>query len=212
MKSSSYRKRGSKNRQNKSAPILPPRLNLTPTLTHTFRYKCINGHKNLTIYAQDVLASLGGVGTGSTSIQPVASSAQIVRLRLYPAVAQTGSPDSISHNLSWSPEEGTSKDVLFDATYPNGVTIDKPITTRPVPKTLQSFWIDTSLSQGMFYTSAAQGSVLEITVRYTLAGAYGIPSARTTTGLTVLGSYYYPTLDVNTTGNWESCCNTHSIT
>jgi len=193
------------NRQNKAKPMgvdLPPKRDLVVALTHTFRYVYgSSSGSQITIYAQDIAYSLGAVSVGSTTLRSAVSSFRINRVQIWPGATATASQASPT-SIAWAPAQGEAKDVFTDETLPSGITVSRRTVLIPTRGTAQSFWADSSITQGWFQVVATEGSVMDLTVSYRLSGALPSFPSRSILTTSTVGVYYYPSLD--STGYWTS--------
>lgn len=194
------------NRRNKGASStmiqLPPKINLTPKITHTFRYT-LDASINLstTLTAKDIAFSFGGVATASNTLQSIVSSFKIDRISVWPASVASSDPGLNTTSLTWAPSDGLAQDIVNNDSIPLGVTVTRKDVLRPIKGTDQSFWATGAQSgQGWLSVVCPIGSILDLTCSYTISSSLTNFGTRTTTLTMTTGYYYYPSLDNSGTG------------
>lgn len=194
------------NRRNKGASStmiqLPPKINLTPKITHTFRYTLDATINNSTILtAKDIAFSFGGVATASNTLQSIVSSFKVDRISVWPASVASSDPGLNLTSITWAPSDGLAQDIVNNDSLPLGVTVTRKDVLRPIKGTDQSFWATGAQSgQGWLSVVCPIGSILDLTCSYTISSSLTNFGTRTTTLTLTPGYYYYPSLDNSGTG------------
>jgi hypothetical protein len=190
-KSKSIRKSKSKRRAG-AVDRLPPMLDVTPTCHHVFRYA--NSSASLvSVSVADMLGALGGVAITSTLFAPWASSFKIKSLRFWPA-------DSTSSNNTvdafWnSGTSGQVRDQEMIKSLPEGITETGCFVFRPPVRSLAADWFaaTATASANIFSVQAPAGSILDVSVTFTLSNTFQAGNITLTAGTG--GKIYYLALD-----------------
>jgi len=176
---------------------LPPSIQITPKLRHTFRfYQTVGGHTAVT--SNSVLAALGGVCYVANSlVKPMASSFKINKVTIYPAPNLSGTS---ACNIAWALATGTQiRDEEKDRTLPDGLTVSAPVSSKPPRGSLAAMW-QAGSTNSLFFTDALIGSVLDLDISFTLSNQFLTAGQSVVTG--TLGVIYYLYLDGSTSHNW----------
>jgi len=176
---------------------LPPRLDLTPRVTHTFRFIATAGASH-SYTVGNVLGALGTVGYNSTTTSSFCSSFKIEKVTVWPSVSAAGA----GATLSWTAgTAGQAPDELIDRSFPTGVTMTGAVLFVPPPQSLCGYWIDNALSSTttLWTMTLTAGSVVDLRVHYTNVGAMSGPVF--TVASASPGSVYYLALDGPSSNN-----------
>jgi len=171
---------------------LPPRLDLTPHVNHTYRFS-VTETGTYSITVQDVVGAIGGIGYSTTSVGSWASSFKIDRVTVWPSLSGTVATGA---SLSWAAGTvGQEEDKVIDRTYPSGVTVTGAVSFRPPKQTLAGFWLEAVDTDAftLWTMDLTSGSVLDLTVSYTLCGKFF--STGIVVASAVAGEPYYLALD-----------------
>jgi len=175
-----------------SIPDLPPRLQLTPHLNQVFRFKAGSEGSITPITVGNLISSMGAIASTTTSVHSVCSSVKVVSITAFPP-AGTASNSTVT--LSWQGgSSGQQDDELFDESIPEGITSTKSLKFVPPPKSLASFWIEsTQASDEVFTVDCPSGTILDVH----LMGAFSVAFAQVTTTVTsaTVGVLYFLPLD-----------------
>jgi len=169
---------------------LPPSLNLSANVRHTARFKVTTTGSYL-ITNEMILASLGGIGSSTTSVASWASAFKMDSVTVWPSPSLSAE-DSTS--LSWS--VGTAfqtPDEVLDLSLPEGVTVTRAIRFVPPKGSLAAFWLNDQTTTDVMLIKLVAGSVVDLNVNYRLSAAFGANSVTVATA--VAGAVYYLALD-----------------
>jgi len=186
----------------KGAASLPPILNVTPTLGHTFRFTNSANQVGVAITGAQLQGALGTIGTATNStVRPWASSVRIHRITIWPSA---GSNPPIAPGVEWGAISGALKDEGKYTGLPYGITQEKAIVSKPPKKSLCADWLSLTAMNvtTLFYVTAPAGSILDISVSFTLAAAF-VSSASISTATAAIGTIYYLSLDGNSSHIWS---------
>lgn len=193
---------GAKVGSGKGGMSLPPEIDLTVAGRHRFRFQAGAASViNSVSYAN--LCNMLQVGTGAHLLQGIISSVRLRSVTIWPALS-TSTTDTVA--LEWSAAGEFFKDELKNRTLPEGQTQTGAVRFTPPKKSVASFWSTTS-NNILFYITAPSGSVCDVEVDFTLAGAYAPPTAVTVVGSVTIGNFYYGYLDGITTHIWAPVVN-----
>jgi hypothetical protein len=150
---------------------LPPRLQISPTVTHKYRFRSTSGAL-ITITNGNILGALGGIASSATALRTWASAYKIHSITVWPS-ASTSSADQV--NVLW--EGGAANQVpdeLVDVSIPEGLSVSTALRFTPDPKSLNGFWQNSSLaaSTAMFAIQAPAGSVVDFEVTFRLSNVF----------------------------------------
>ncbi len=181
---------------------LPPEIDLTIRGSHVFRFQAgAAAVVNSVSYAD--LCNLYNVGTGANKLQGTFSTIRLRSVTVWPALS-TSTTDAVA--LEWSAAGEFFKDELKNRTFPEGQTITGALKFVPPPKSVAGFW-HYSTNDILFYITAPSGSVCDVDLEFTFAGAYAPPSSVTTVGSVTVGNIYYGYLDGVSTHIWAPVIN-----
>jgi len=165
---------------------LPPKLDVTPTIHHKYRYICTGTVTNTTI--GELFGALGGTCTvGNNTITCWYTSCRILSIRIFPS---SGSASSAS--VLWnSPISGVGRDTEPNSLLPVGVTIATDFLSRPPAHSFCGDWMNSSLvnTQPIFTISCGIGAVIDLDVMATNSNVFG-PYQRSVTTATLAFPYY----------------------
>lgn len=181
---------------------LPPEIDLTVSNRHRFRFQAgANSVVNSVSYAN--LCNFLQVGTGAHLLQGIISTVKLHSVTIWPALS-TSTTDTVA--LEWSAAGEFFKDELKNRTLPEGQTQTGAVRFVPPATSVAGFWSSSS-NNILFYITAPSGSVLDVDLSFTLAGAYAPPTAITVVGAVTVGNFYYGYLDGITTHIWAPVVN-----
>jgi hypothetical protein len=169
---------------------LPPEIQVTPMVrNHTFRFYA-NSSGTYSITATEVIGALGTVCTvTNATVRPFASSFKIKKVSLWSDA--TSSEQNAS--ITWALATGSQQvDAEKNRAIPAGVSVTGVVSEVPPKGTLCALW-QVASSNSIFLISANTGSVIDLTVDYTLSNQIVSNTMSVATG--VLGSIYYLYLD-----------------
>jgi hypothetical protein len=177
---------------------LPPTLDVTPKLSHVFRFYATSSG-NVSCPANRVLASMGFITTvANTTCQPWTSSFRVKKVVIWDAPNSSVAPVCF---IYWNLATGTQiRDEEKNQILPEGVTVSKSIVSRPPKGSLAAMWQTTS-SLNLFTVSANTGSVLDLHVDFTLSNQF-VSSAQSIGATSPVGSINYGWLDATSGGVW----------
>lgn len=188
--------------RNRSAPSrLPPVLQTSPVVNHTFRY--VNSSASpTTISVGNLLLTCGGVCTvANTTFAGVATSVRLRRIQVW---AAPNTSSSASANVIWLPGAfaGIIKDVEKNTTIPMGLTTTTTLDERPPRNSLAADWLSSSLASSQVFTIAcAAGSVIDVSLTFTILN--NLPNASSGISSGVQGNVYYLYLDGASTHRYQ---------
>jgi hypothetical protein len=189
-----------RNSQGKALAVsLPPRIQLSPAVSHTYRFRSTSASATLVTVAS-MLGALGGLCTAVNSkIGTWASSLKIIKVTVWPSGSTSGVTNA---TLSWYLGESAQvPDEAWDEAIPEGITATKALVFTPPPKSLCGFWIDSSDSAAnLFAIQTSIGSVVDLQVAYRLVNVQSGLQITVVTG--VLGTVYYLALDGPTSNTY----------
>jgi hypothetical protein len=182
----------SRQRPSRGASSLPPSIQLTPRVKHTYRYSnTASTVKSVTV--ADLFGAIGTIGIATnSSVQPWASSFKLATLHVWPASSSSSASNVV---VEWAAGSVAQvPDDARDVTLPEGITVSRGLSFTPPPQSLAGFWItDTDASSVMFAIQAPVGSVVDLVVHYTLSNVFvPAPIAAATVSI---GTPYYLALD-----------------
>jgi len=190
-------KKGKKgSRRTGSSSSLPPRFNMVPRMTKTFRF--LSTSVSATITALELFGAVGGICTVANSkVQHWASSVKLRSITIWPSASASVAESCL---LEWfSAVDPHNPDEVVSQIIPGGVTQTKAMTFRPPKKSLIGDWLNvtTTSSNSLFNITVPSGCVIDLTVDFTIGVTYStastLYSSTVTTG--TLGNIYYLALD-----------------
>lgn len=175
---------------------LPPMLDAVISCHHTFRFQCTTGFSLLVnITGGNVAGAIGGQCTiANSNVTCPASSIRIHRITIWPS--QQNSPQNPPEIFWFSPITVMEKDSSRECILPAGISVCRPVTSVPPPKTLCADWFASvgGASQPMFgLANIAAGDVLDLEVSWTQSNNLLGVDRSVTTG--TLKTTYYLYLD-----------------
>lgn len=189
------RKGGRRRKAGKSsAQLLPPPIETTMKQRHRFRFYASAAVSGASITPQILAGVAGGICTVTNStITCWASSLRCRRITIWPAVGSAAGVGT-SADITWA-ADGTlfSKDEYKVDALPQGITIDRPVSSVPPAGTLGKFWQAPSGTNTLATISAPSGSIVDIWVEFTLSNQNS--STSLTVATAVLGTIYYLSAD-----------------
>jgi len=181
-----------KSRKSGGSMVLPPSLESTPRVVHTFRFQATSSSAaNVTV--DDIIGALGCVCSVTNSVvRSIASSFRIRSITIWPASVSTALP--VAANVTWSAAASVNEpDSQESRLMPEGVTITGGMKFIPPPKSLGSFWWNGSSSGTLFYIQSPTGSVVDVALDFTLHNT--LTQESYTVATATLGYMYYLALD-----------------
>jgi hypothetical protein len=180
-------------------PSLPPELEITPILGHTFRFRNTADVVSQSFTVGNLIGICGGIGSiVNSTVASIASSVKLRRVTIWPSTEAESGTD---HNpeISFVTAYGTTSDRSFNKSVPGGLTVSAPLTAKPKSDTLASMWQNSSASSStLFYIyDLPKNSVIDVDVSFCLRNAQGGLNFTVTTA--VLGASYYLYLDGSST-------------
>jgi len=176
---------------------LPPKLDVTPTVNHTYRYLCSGAGTPTNTTIGELFGALGTTCTvTNTTVTCWYTSVRIVSIRIYPVVGGAGSV-----SVLWnSPISGVGRDTEPNNMLPGGATMVTDFIAYPPAHSFCGDWMNSSLTntQTIFTISSPPGSIIDLHVMATNSNVFGPYQRAITTG--TLAFPYYLSLD-GTTSN-----------
>jgi len=176
---------------------LPPELDITPVIGHTFRFRNSAAVTSQNITVGNLIGICGALGTvTNATVASIASSVKLRKIDIWPS-----EDTSTQHNpeISFSTNYGTTSDRSKSKSIPLGISVTGAMSARPKRDTLAALWQNsstTSSTLGVIYDLPA-GSVVDVHVSFTLRNTQAGVSYTVATA--VLGTMYYLYLDGSTT-------------
>jgi len=164
---------------------LPPKLDVTPTIHHKYRYICTGAVTNTTI--GELFGALGGTGNASNQVICWYTSVRVLSITIFPSTGTTS-----SSSVLWnSPISGVGRDSEPNNLLPVGVTMATHFVARPPAHSFCGDWCNTSLvnTQPLFTISCGIGAVIDLDVMATNSNVFG-PYIRSVTTSTASFPYY----------------------
>jgi len=178
---------------------LPPEINLTPVLSHRYRFNCTTT-VSATVQAIQMCGALGGICTVANSIvSSWTSSFRIKRITIWPAPAASVSAAAGAYVDWFFSDTSLFPDMSKSVTLPAGVTSTEALVFTPPAKSTAGFWVNSTATSSftLFNLSVTAGDVIDIDVDQTLGVVNSTSSSlyqlTVTTG--TLGNVYYLSLD-----------------
>jgi len=193
MKKKAFRKSKGQRRQ---APSLPPKIQITPTLTHVFRYQPISALIAQSCSVSDLILLPGLVCTVNlTQAVSLFTTIKIHSIKVWPGL---GSSSAATH-ISWaSAAQGFTRDDSKDETLPGGVTVDECLVSKPPKRTLWTDWLNGAAGAQLVFTiTCPAGSVIDFHASWQTTNTF-TPLLVAVNAVT-LGTVFYPALDGVTT-------------
>jgi len=174
---------------------LPPELESTVRVRHTFRFRASSTLSGVNCGAGGIAGALGGTCTVTNStIRTWASSFRIRLIKVWlPAVAGV---DNVF--VDWLPNGLAARvpDTSRITTIPDGITSTGVLMFKPPKQSLAAFWIvpgSVTLGDAIIGFSAPAGTIIDIDFEYTLSNVDAAVNQTVTSA--TLGSAYYLALD-----------------
>jgi len=171
---------------------LPPRIQLSPAVSHVFRFRSTSASP-ASITVADILGALGGICTVANSkVDTWASCFKIHKVTVWPS-GSTSAPTLAT--LQWAQGESAQvPDEVYDEAIPEGITATKALVFAPPAKSLCGFWINSMDSAAaVFAITSSIGSIVDLQVSFRLVNAFAGVLATVAAG--TLGTVYYLALD-----------------
>jgi len=176
---------------------LPPVIEVTPYLRHTFRFVS-NAGGNSTVTPSMIIGALGTICTVTNStVRPFCSSFKINKISVWESASASA---ALAFNIAWSAATGIQmRDEEKNRELPEGVTVTGVLVSRPPSGTLAALW-QTANSNNLLTMGYNVGTVLDLDVSFTLSNQYLSGTQSVATG--VLAAVYYLYLDGSTSHAW----------
>jgi len=176
---------------------LPPVLEITTNIRHTFRFSSNAGGSSVVTPSQ-LIGALGTVCTVTNStVRPFCSSFRINKIRVWES---TSAGAALSFGIFWNAATGIQqRDEEKNRSIPEGVFVTGVLETRPPKGTLAALW-QTANSNALFGMNYNVGTILDLDVSFTLSNQFISGTQTVATG--VLGNIYYLYLDGSTSHVW----------
>jgi len=172
---------------------LPPALDMTVLVNHTFRF--VSTSATLTgVSVNDLLGACGCVAyVANTSSRALASSVKINSITIWPAAGGQAS-------LEWVDNADTAvRDRWMNTDLPTGITETAPCLAIPPKDSLASFWHG-SQTGTLFNISTTVGSTVDVNLSFTLSNAIAGPVI--TVSVAAVGTIFYYALDGPSTNRY----------
>lgn len=176
-----------------SAPSLPPNLNTTMCVNHTFRFATSATVNNSNITVGNLFGICGCVcSVTNTTVVSIASGIRVHKVTIWPALSTTA---AIYPEVVWQGGLDIKKDKSMNDQLPSGVTVEKVLHSTPPKNTLVGEWYDGSLNATTMFTlnSCLAGTIIDVNLSFTIKNNLGGVSITIATG--TLGNFYYLHLD-----------------
>lgn len=170
---------------------LPPNLQTTPNVSHTYRFQA-NSSAAVAISMANVLGAIGGICTVANSkVNTWASSFRLKSLHIWGAPTTSAA----KVDVAWSAGESAQvPDEEHDATLPGGIAVTSCLRFEPPARSLAGFWLESSDSAATLFTmTVPTGSVVDLRLEYRLSNVF--PGVQATVAAGTLGTVYYLALD-----------------
>jgi len=175
----------------KTSKSLPPVLDLTPNVSHVYRFQ-VASSGSYTITGAGIAGALGVMAYGIASVGTWASSFKIRKVTVWPSPSSSAVSGA---TLAWA--AGTisqEKDVLVDRTLPSGVSVTDSVSFAPPASTLAGMWLSLlAFSSDIFVIDVESGSIIDLAVSYTLSNSFSTDGIVVASA--VVGQPYYLALD-----------------
>jgi hypothetical protein len=185
--------RGIPTRSARSGPALPPALQTSPEVAHTFRFAADAALTAANITVRDVIAATGNICiVANSDLNSFASCVKVKSLTVW--APSSSSMKSIA--LSWAAESsGREPDEVVNKAVPAGMTLPSSLVFVPPSWALAGFWQigPAAPTAVMFQISVPAGAIVDLSVSLRLSNTQ--TPVQSTVGSAALGSVYYLALD-----------------
>jgi len=174
---------------------LPPKLDVTPTIRHRYRYLASTASSGSTTIGE-LFGALGSTCTiTNSSVTCWYTSVRIHSISLF-APSGTTSGTSVLWN---SPIPGIGRDTEPDTYTPSGITVANKLVALPPSHSFAGDWMNSSLTAtlSIFTIVCPAGTIIDLDVSATNSNVYGPYQRAVVTG--TLAFPYYLALDGVTT-------------
>ncbi len=175
--------------------LAPPPIQTTPTIKHTFRFRCTQT-ASYAIQTGFLSGACGALATSSTTVQNLASSIKLHHINVYMPATAAGTADTALVYWNYSTAAGFVKDDSISESVPDGVTTSGALVFKPPKDSLAHNWLSTTLSfsNTAFTIALPVGAIIDVHISYTLMNNNAGYSA-TTVSTATTGRIYYLALD-----------------
>ncbi len=173
---------------------VPPPIHTTPSLSHTFRFRC-SQTGSFGIQTGFLSGACGALATSSTTVQNLASSIKLQWINVW-LPATSAAADTALVYWNYSTAAGFIKDDSISESIPDGVTTSGALMFKPPKGSLASDWLSTTLtfSNTCFTIALPAGAIIDVKIQYTIMNNNAGYSA-TTVSTATQGRVYYLALD-----------------
>lgn len=185
------------NKGQRGALRLPPELQVSVIIGHTFRFRNSSAIVGQSVTVGQLIGICGVIGTvTNTTVASIASSVKLRHIAIWPS-----EDTSTAHNpeISFATNYGTTSDRSVSKSLPLGISVTGAFTARPKADTLAALWQNSSASSSTLLTlyDIPAGSVIDVSVTFVLRNSQNGLSYSVATA--VLGTMYYLYLDATGT-------------
>lgn len=182
--------RKSGRRTGQKALSLPPGLESSVIIGHTFRFRCLSDISSTPVTVGALIGICGVIGTSTTKVDSIASSVKLRGVTIWPA-AEADTATANNPEIAYDSAYGTTADKTYVKSIPGGVTSTAPIHSRPGKDTLGALWQNSAASATRMFVlyDINKGSIIDVAVTYTLRNA--VPGLQYTVATATVGSMYY---------------------
>jgi len=178
----------------KGSSSLPPTLQVTPCVNHTFRFANPTA-ASVTISVGNIAGALGGICTVVNSkVTMVATSFKIRKITVWSSASSSAASNVV---LDWA--AGSDNQVPDESkirSIPEGITETGALVFMPPKNSLAGFWIIVTagvVADGVFSLALPAGSIVDLLVDYRTSNVFPAQDATVIVG--VLKTFYYLALD-----------------
>lgn len=124
----------------------------------------------------------------------VASCVKLRKVSIWPA-SEADTATGNNPEIEYVSGYGTTSDRSYVQSIPGGVSVSKPVVSKPGKDTLAALWQNSSASSTSLFTlyDINKGSIIAVDVSFMLRNA--VPGINFTVATAVLGTMYYLYLD-----------------
>jgi hypothetical protein len=171
---------------------LPPKINLTPTYRHVFRYVCRSTATAVPVNGPDLLIACGCIATSTTTVYSIGSSVRVHSIRIWPSPNSTTNTSVL---VQWQgPITSVERDFEENQDVPAGVSVTGAAQYSPPKDSFCDKWLTGLAINALMLITCPIGAILDVDLSYTSSNALANATQSSLSGLTV-GTVYYGTLD-----------------